>query len=113
MKFVALFYAIHRVRRKETLLRSSRVPLEIFTSLSQEMTLRFLGVLFAFSLFLVKMSFRFVLLFLCTYTHTQIKLTRTLFVYIIVNNILKFRMAFKHNYLSRSPCKHMQFIKFV
>lgn len=27
-----LFYAIHRVQRKETLLRYSRVPLEIFTS---------------------------------------------------------------------------------
>jgi len=63
MKFTALlFYAILRVRREETLLRSPRVPLEIFKSLSRGMTLRFL-VLFAFSLFLVKMSFRFILLF--------------------------------------------------
>jgi hypothetical protein len=62
MKFTALlFYAIRRIRRKETLLRSPRVPLEIFTSLSRGMTLRFLGVLFAFSLFLVKMSLRFIL----------------------------------------------------
>jgi len=64
MKFTALlFYAIRRVRREEMLLRSPRVPLEIFTSLSRGMTLRFLGVLFAFSLFLVKMSFMFILLF--------------------------------------------------
>jgi len=34
MKFTALlFYMILRVRRKETLLRSPRVSLEIFTSL--------------------------------------------------------------------------------
>lgn len=64
MKFTALlFYAIRCIRREETLLRSPRVPLEIFTSLSRGMTLRFLGVLFAFSLFLVKMSLRFILLF--------------------------------------------------
>jgi len=64
MKFTALlFYAILRVRREEMLLRSPRVPLEIFKSLSRGMTLRFLRVLFAFSLFLVKMSLRFILLF--------------------------------------------------
>lgn len=52
------------VRWKEMLLRFSKVPLEIFTLVFSEMMLRFLGILFAFSLLLVKMSLRFILLFI-------------------------------------------------